>query len=866
MLNIYHQKCTHIPNTAFSWKLRGDVGQASYRIRLWKEENRLVWDSGVISSPARHNIPCGAALEPHSTYRWQVDVTGTDGSTDSAEGEAFHTGLPAWQAKWVEPDRRRKPLTDAIAPIHGLEEARDPEEVLDPAVSMRKRFHLDTLPEKAYLYATAHGVYSIAVNGTTVSDLLAPGCTSYDKHLEYQCYEVTELLRTGENVISSTLTDGWYTGKIGAVGIGQQYGTENALLFQLDMEQRGIWSSVISDENVRSTTSPWKYADLFVGACFDQNADMPGWEAPGFDDSAWTPVIVKDYSMDNLSLQTIAPVSEERTIVPRIFTAPNGDLLLDAGETIVGYVSFTLPLKAGDAVKLEHSEVLDAAGNFMQNIAGQNKNQTDILYCAADGVQSWHPEFTYHGFRYVRVTGAPEGGEYTVHVLCTPMDHTGTFRCSDPRLNQLQENIVRSQSGNMICIPTDCPQREKTGWTGDIQVYAPTACYEMDVEHFLRHYLEDMRNEQLADGQIPHIIPYIPSHDIMKPDWIDGISAAGWSDACVILPWRLYETYGDVEILKENYSMMRRYMDCIKGRVAAQPASDPRTDEHLKYIWNSDFQYGDWLMPSAVKSGLQGAEMMGLTGFEAATLMYIYTNTLMEQICLVLNKPEEAAEHAAIVQKTREAFCAEFANPDGTLKKSFQGLYILALEMEAIPEDLRQNTVNRLVELIHENDDRLDAGFLSIPFLLSVLCKYGHRELANRLLFQDKAPSWLYEVKQGATTVWESWEAIDAEGNPEPYSFNHFAFGCVGEYLFRNIAGIASTAPGFHQVRIQPDFHCGLQETEASYDSPLGEIRVHWENREGKIACSVTLPPDMTGCLVMDGKEIPLACGTTVRN
>ena len=865
MLSIYQQKCTHIPATAFSWKLRGDIGQHSYRITVYDTENRPVWDSGEVVSAWRHNIPCGVELPLRGTYRWQVTVTGADGSRDSAEGETFHTALPAWTARWVEPDRVRKPLTDKTTPTHGVIEQKNPEEILDSAISLRRSFHLDALPEQALLYATAHGVYGLSVNGVTVSDLMAPGYTSYGKRIEYQCYDVGGLLRSGENVIAATLTDGWYTGKIGAVGIGQQYGTENALLFQLELGRNGSWQSVGSDAQVRFAPSAWKYADLFVGACYDEAAEQPGWMLPGFDDSGWQDVRVCDYGMDTLHLQTIPPVREQRTIQPRLFTAPNGDLMLDAGEVIVGYVSFTLPLHAGDTVRMEHTEVLDKAGNFIQNIVGQNKNQTDVFYCHRSGLRAWQPAYTYHGFRYVRLTGVPAGADaaqFTVHVLHTPIDVTGQFRCSDARLNQLQENILRSQSGNMICIPTDCPQREKTGWTGDMQVYAPTACYEMDVEQFVRHWLEDMALEQLPDGQMPHIIPYIPSHDIMKPAWIDGVSAGGWSDAAVIVPWRLYEAYGDVEILRENYPMMKRYMDSLRQRVATQPQNDPRTDEHLQYIWNNDFQYGDWLMPSTVKSGLVGPAMMQLTGFEAGTLMVVYTNTLMEKICQVLGLTAEAEAYAAVARKTREAFCIEFANPDGTLKKEFQGLYVLALAMDAIPEALRENTVRKLVELIHANGDRLDTGFLSIPFLLPVLSRFGEQELANRLLFQEQEPSWLYEIKMGATTLWESWDAIDPDGNPKPYSFNHFAFGCVGEYLFGSIAGINAAEPGFGKVRIAPDFTCGLSEVACSYDSLWGEIAVHWTQTDGQRRCTVTLPPDVTGVLVLDGQERTLRCGT----
>ncbi len=856
-MKLYGLKAAFIPQVCFSWKLDGRGSQASYRIRVWEEDGLEVWDSGQVFSSERHNIPCGAELKPCSGYGWKVDVTLADGTRCEKIGNGFRTGISKWKAQWVEPDRSRKPLTDSTTPIHGVIDQRDPFEVLDPAVDLRKSFLLETVPDKAVLFSTARGIYNLYVNGVRVSDLFAPGVTSYAKRIEYQCADVRSLLHPGENVIAVTLADGWFTGKIGAVGIGQQYGTENAFLFQLEYLQNGVWESVCSGADMKCAESAWQYADLFVGAAFDEKLERHGWMLADYDDSAWKSVRVCDYGYDVLAFQSIDPICVQRVIKPSVCHAPNGDLLLDAGEIIVGYVRVKLEMKSGDVLKLEHTELLDKEGNFMINIIGQNKNQTDVLIAAKDGVHEWQPEFTNHGFRYVRVSGTADAdpSHYEIHVIHTPLTVTGSFTCSDDRINRLQENILRSQSGNMIGIPTDCPQREKTGWTGDMQVYAPTACYEMDVEQFLRHWLADMRNEQLPDGQIPHIIPYIPSHDIMKPPWIDGVSAGGWSDACVIVPWRLYEAYGDPTILEENYEMMERYMTSCKARVAAQPENCESTGEHMRYIWNNDFQYGDWLMPSAVKSGLVGPPMMMLTGFEAGTLMYAYTNLLMTQICTVLGKDAEAAEYEAVYHKVCEAFMIEFGNEDGTLKKDFQGLYVLALKMGAIPEEKKQNAVDKLIRLIHENDDRLDTGFLSIPFLLPVLNDCGASALADTLLFQDKAPSWLYEIKCGATTLWESWDAIDEDGNPKDYSMNHFAFGCVGEYLFRYIAGIRPTAVGFREVRIEPDFACGLTEVNAAYDSVMGRIAVHWKLEDGRKTLDVELPPDVKGIAVVDGVE-----------
>lgn len=864
MIKLYDAVCVFDKTPRFSWKLEGDCGQKNYQIRLYDEDNSCVWDSGVCESVVRHGITCMTKLKPEMTYHWNVRCEGVDGTTDETAGNTFVTGITEWKAKWVEPDRIRKPIKDVAQPITTVIEQDDPREKLDPAVYMRKKIRLDEQPKKAKLYVTAHGIYALWVNGSFVSDFLAPGNTSYGKRLEYQYIDVTKYVHSGENVIGVVLADGWYTGKIGAVGIGQQYGKESAFLFQLNLTGKdGTHQEIGSDEEVRWKEGAWEFADLIVGESYDANKELNGWLEAGYDDSDWNAAVLPKYGYENLELQSIEPVKILRTIVPKVYRSPNGELIVDAGENIAGYISFDLELEAGQEVKLEYTETLDKDGNFLRNIIGQNKQQTDYYRSAENGRCKWHPLFSFHGFQYVRITGTDDMNpeHYRIDVIGTPLKTTGEFYCSDPRLNQLQENILRSQIGNMICIPTDCPQRERTGWTGDMQIYAPTACYEMDVEQFLRHWLADMRNEQMEDGQIPHIIPYFPSHDVMKPDWVKIIIAAGWSDAAVIVPWRLYEAYGDVQILEENYEMMQKYMDFVECVTKENPENEVYTEERkewLAYVWNTSFQYGDWLAPSIVKNQLPPT----ITGYEAATLMYAYTTGLMAQICTTLaghstvaegkdgseakkSFTERAVHYRELNEKIRDAYAKEYMNPDGTMKKEFQGIYVLALAMHAVPEATKKATVAHLAEMIHKNGDCLDTGFLSIPFLLETLYENGERELANTLLFQDASPSWLYEVKMGATTIWETWEAVDLEGNPKDFSMNHFAFGCVGEYLFRHILGIQRMEPGWKKVRIAPDVNCGLEYAKGSYDSIWGKISVEWKKTENGVDLKVDLPPDV---------------------
>ena len=857
MLRIYALKTALYPVTGFSWKLEGDCNQTAYQLMVYDSNGQEVWNSGKVESENRHNIPCDADLGTYGMYTWKVRVWGESEECVEAEGPTFATPITQWKAKWVEPDRVRKPLTDKTHAVVVLEEQDVPEEKLDPAVCMRQTFTVEELPEKALLYATARGVYKLWVNGNCVSDLLAPGFTAYSKRIDYQCYDVQQYLQTGENVIDITLADGWYTGKIGALGIGQQFGTENAMLFQLDMSTATGVESVCSGTDTLWSVGPWTYADLIVGEGYDQTKAC----------EEWTSSKVCDYAVDNLTLQSTVPMNIIRTLVPTISYAPNGDLLLDAGETVAGFISFDLEMKAGERISLEYTETLDVEGNFLRNIIGQNKNQTDVYTAAVDGMHHFEPSFTFHGFRYVRIKGTQDMNpeHYKVLVVGSPMDVTGSFTCNDPRLNQLQENIVRSQQGNMISIPTDCPQREKTGWLGDMQIYAPTAAYEMDVEHFLRHWLVDMAHDQRENGEIPHIVPYFPSHDVMRPPWINNDTSAGWSDAAIIVPWRLYEAYGDVSILEENFPMMKKYMDSVEGLVAQMPPNSedftPERKARMQYIWNTGFHYGDWLMPSMIRAGKSSIETAIATGHESSTLMYAYTTSLMVKMCKVLGKEDLAAQYQDINDKVRKAFVEEFMDEEGRLAHDFQGLYILALAMDAVPQHLKDKVIGHLERLVHANEDRLDTGFLSVAFILPVLYQNGLQELANTILFQDACPSWLYEVKMGATTMWESWGAYDEAGNPSTYSMNHFAFGCVGEYMFDTILGLKRVEAGGKTISINPDFNCGLTQVSGTHDSIWGKIQIDWAKNEDKKTLHVVIPPNVTAQILLDGEVKTVGCG-----
>ncbi|WP_195420787.1 family 78 glycoside hydrolase catalytic domain [Faecalicatena contorta] len=872
MIKIIDCHHSYSENNEFSWKISGDTDQAAYCVQIQNRMREIVWNSGKVESENRHNVPCTVQLEKEEKYNWSVECWGTDGSADRIEGKTFYSGIDGWEAEWIEPNRTRKPMMDSTEPVEPVgrgERVGDALERLDPVVYMRKCFNLDKIPEYGVIYATARGIYHIWVNGVRVSNLFAPGNTSYNKHIDYQCYDVTKVLKTGENVIAIALADGWYTGKIGAVGIGRQFGEENAVLWQLickDKEKNKL--VYYSDESMKWSYGALRYADLYIGEYYDAGMELIGWKHSGFDDSEWYPVNIRKYGYQELELQSIPDIKETRTIEPKVIRTEKNEILLDAGENIVGYISFELQLQKGQIISFEHSETVDKDGNYLQNIIGQNKDQADYYKADRNGIAKWKPQFTYHGFRYVRVNGTDDRHpkHYQIHVIETPMRKTADFTCSDERLNTLQENIYRSQQGNMISIPTDCPQRERVGWTGDMQVYAPTACYEADVEQFLRHWMRDVQNEQLEDGQVPHIVPCMPSHDIMKPAGIKGVSAAGWSDAAVIVPWRLYQAYGDIRILEENYELMSRYMKSTENCVAEIPDNfdelTPQRQAVQKYLWNTGFQYGDWLMPSIQMSGGSIFEVVQQTGYVMATLMFALTTQLMSEICTVLGKEEEAKHYQELNEKVKHAFNVEYVNEDGLITKDYQGVYVLALWTDALPEKLRGKALEHLIQLIHDNNDLLDTGFLSVAYLLPVLQKMGRSDIANMLLMRDQCPSWLYEVKMGATTMWEYWNGYAEDGTPGDCSMNHFAFGCVGEYLYRTILGIQAENPGFKRMKIKPDVTCGLSYAKGYFESIWGKVEVHWKKKEGGYTLDVAIPPNTTAEVEIGRHKGIYGCGT----
>lgn len=839
----------------FSWKMKCDQNatyQVAYRIYV-KNEDIVIWDSGEVLSDQSIDIPYeGVKLETGTQYEWKVFVQNNHGEKADCEYQSFFTGICEegfWDAKWITSTEKRKPILDETnsgAIFSGqVKSLAHPEEQLNPPIYFRREFLLEKEIKKAVIFATAHGIYELFVDGVSVSPMLAPEYTTYEKHLEYQTMDVTEALHKGNHAIGVILADGWYTGKIGLMGIGNQYGDHNAFAMKMLIEyEDGTKDTLVSDDRFRWNYGAYIYADLFVGEYVNYEKLDDTFASAGHDDCDWKDVQVEDFNVSLFKGKTVESVELLKIIKPSLIHTPAGEMVLDAGENIVGYTTLNLICEKDTEIGLEHSEVLDKDGNFLQNIMGQHKNQKDRLICKAGQKIVYEPHFTFHGFRYVKVTGLSDVREedFTIHVIGTNLKKTGSFHCSDADLNQLQENIYRSQQGNMLAIPTDCPQRERAGWTGDMQAYTPTATFHMDVLGFLKRWLLDMRLEQLEDGQIPNVIPTLDSNKYIDGEGKKHICSAGWGDACIIVPYRLYQAYGDSSVLRENFEMMQKWMAFVATE----------TDENG--LWNQEFHFGDWLIPSIMAEFHDPMQTAVRTKEEVASAMYAYTTDMMIDICNVLGKTDEASDYVKLNAKIRKSFSDTYIAEDGSMRQPLQGLYVLALQMNMVEEKKRAGMIANLVKLIHEADDCLDTGFLSVPFLLDTLCECGENELAYTLLMQKKAPSWLYAVTKGATTIWENWMAILPDGTRTNCSYNHFAFGCVGDFIYRKIGGLQIEEAGFKKVHIEPDFSCGLHSATTTFDSPYGEIVIDWKKEDTHVVMKVILPPGTSGSIVLNGK------------
>lgn len=867
-----------IKTPRFGWKLQSklrDTVQTAYRLQIFTDQ-KLAVDTGRIESETSTEVVIeGWEAAPMTRYDVVIEVW--DNKDRQAEAETWfeigRLGVP-FRSGWVEPEQTPTPSSmdgkdmskaaDGVNPYRKVK--RDFAE-FQPPQYIRIPFEVNKPVKKVRLYVTAHGIYELEVNGIKPDDRkFAPENTTYKKVLQYQTYDVTQHLMSGKNVIGVTVADGWWAGRVGTTGDCCQYGDKVGILLDGVIEYQDETKDYISAEHAVSSTGPLVYSDLFVGERYDATKEMEGWSTPGYDDSGWKPVNIVDYPMDNLVGQYAPPVRVLKMMKPeRIFMTPAGETILDVGQVTAGVMEFTVTAPAGVTITLEHTEILDENGNYYNNILGVNKEQMDV-YTTREGAQTYCPQFTYHGFRYVKITGWPgrvSTNDFTIYVYSSEMKDIGSFTTSDERINRLAQNIWWSQVANTISIPSDCPQREKAGWTGDIMAFAPTLTFNRSANAFLTAWMQNVRVDQLEDGAIPDIVPDLPAYKKFLTEAFGFEMSCGWGDAVIIVPFAVYQQYGDRRILEENYEAMKRWMAYIKGRCEnSHPEGYETWDEERKarsrYLWNTDFHFGDWLIPSIVLGNPDGMAM-NRTAEETMQIVApayaAFSAMNMAKIAEILGEDADKAYYEELYQLIRKAFIEEYVHEDGTMDADFQGIYVIALKIGLVPDKVRPKMVEHLCQMIKANRDCLDTGFLSVLFLMDVLTENGRKDIAYRLLFQTQCPSWLYEVEHGATTMWESWGAIGEDGTVSTYSYNHYAFGCVGEWMYREIGGLKALKPGYKKIRVEPSLDCGLMRAAVSEETPYGRAAVDWELIDGKAIVHVTVPVNTSAEICLPGKE-----------
>jgi len=740
--------------------------------------------------------------------------------------------------------------------------------ILQPASYLRRSFSISKEVDSAVLHMTACGTYRGFVNGQPVDNqVFMPGFTYYNKRLQYQTYDVTRLLIPGENVIGAILGDGWYRGKLGLRSTRNLYGDKTKLLAVLEVEYAdGTRESIMSDEKWKATQNgPILKSDWQDGEVYDARLEMEGWCAPSFDDGDWHGVRVSSYAGE-LVPSDGERIVEQETFKPVVITTPDGSTVLDFGQNLFGYVEFKVNGDTGRIVTLRHGETLDENANFtMKNLSPEGGALLRlepllqrVTYTLRDGEQTHKPSFTAHGFRYVKLENWPEPVKpenFTSIAVYSEMEETGYFECSNTLINQLVSNARWSQKSNFLDVPTDCPTRERAPWTGDIAIFCEAGSYLMETRRFLAKWLKDVALQQRGDGCVDNIIPSVEAGF----RFLNG--SAGWGDAAVIVPYVLHRVYGDVGILEEQYDSMVRWMGFLERRARkTHPFRWLKKNPYRAYTMDTGYHWGEWLEPGhsmfrdMVRNFIKSDS-------EVATAYYAYSARLVSEVAGILGREEDARKYKDLSGKIKKAYRYNFTD-GGIVRSRRQCKYVRPVALDLLPESEKEGCVRVLNGMIAQNDYRIGTGFLTTPYVLSVLTEHGYAETAYRMLENTGRPGWLYEVEKGATTIWENWNGIDENGVPTD-SLNHYAFGAVVGWLFSHTAGITPLEPGYSKVRIRPVPGGSLTFARCSFNSPGGLVKSEWAIEHASFRLTVEVPveaqvhmPDGTVHNVQKGRYI----------
>ncbi|MEK4971525.1 family 78 glycoside hydrolase catalytic domain [Niallia sp. FSL R7-0648] len=803
----------------FSWKIASNeqnVWQESYRI-IVQNDRKICWDTGIQESSKSILVDYeGLELQARTLYDVKIEVWDNKGNYAIAN-DSFETGL----------------LSGVNFSGDFITHQLPPEETACPVFV--KEFTVNKSIEKVRVYATALGVYEVKINSRKLGDTyFAPGWTNYHKRLQYQTYNADNMLQEN-NKVEIIVGNGWYKGIFGFTCTPNHYGDKVAALAEIHITYKDGSEEIIkTDDSWKVATGSIRTSEIYMGETIDTT----------FTESITSQAVTMPFEKSLLVGQENEPVRiVKRLEAKELLTTPKGEKVIDFGQNLTGFIELKIVGQKGQKITIRHAETLDKKGNFYAETLRQAIS-VDHFICNGEE-QIFRPHFTFHGFRYIAIEGleAIHLPNFVACVLHTDMEETGTFITSNPLVNQLQSNIQWSQRGNFLDIPTDCPQRdERLGWTGDAQVFAGTAAYNMNVASFFTKWLRDLASEQTEEYGVPHVVPNILGNQ-------DG--AAAWSDAAVIIPWVIYQTYGDKRILEDQYESMKGWVDYISSRCGSNG------------LWQAGFQYGDWL---GLDKEECSTERTGATDpYFVANAYYAYSTHLLKETAEVLGKTNDAQTYQSLYESIKKSFNEEYITPNGRLVSETQTGCVLALHFDLVEEKYRKRIQESLEKNILNHKNHLTTGFVGTPYLCHALSENNLHELAGTLFLKEDYPSWLYAVKKGATTIWERWNSILPNGDFDESgmnSLNHYAYGAIGEWMYRKLAGINQLEPGYKKILIKPQFIKGITFVEASFESMYGAIKSSWSCRDNKIKVDIEIPANTTAVIYLPEKEQPIEVGS----
>lgn len=852
-MKITALKANHITNplgfepdpVCLSWIVCDSVSkhQASAQVRVAFDPgfHNVCYDSG--KSPTINSV-CfypELKLEPCTRYYWQVLVWGDCGDRAVSETAFFETAkmkMP-WDAKWITPNLNRN--------IHPL---------------FRKTFSVPSPIAEARAYVCGLGLYELEINGRKAGEeYLAPGFHSYDFSLQYQTYDIGNLLKQGKNAVGAMLGNGWYKGRFGFDGgYTNLYGDRFALICEIRIKLAdGTALTVNTDESWKCKEAPILESGIYDGESYDARKETWNWSSSDTDDSSWKTVSEINLGYDRLMARRSLPVfiKECRKPVSLIHT-PKGEDVLDFGQNMAGWVEFDCSLPEGNEAVLQYGEVLQDGCFYNANL---RTAKAEYRYVSDGKKKHVRPHFTYFGFRYVKLCGFEtiDPSAFTACTIYSDLEQTGSIETSNALVNRLFLNALWGQRSNFLDVPTDCPQRdERMGWTGDAQIFCGTACFNMDVPAFYAKFITDLRDEQKAlGGAVPMVVPCIkPEKPLNGIDMAKAPSSSAWGDAATIIPWTTYLFYGDKALLKKQYPAMKSWVDYIKKQDDKDGSAR---------LWKTGFHLADWLALDNIdrESRLGGTDM-----YFIASAYYYYSTSLTAKAAGAVGNKEDAAYYQKLADEVKQAIQKEYFTATGRIAVDTQTAMAVALFMDFVPEGFRTRIGNDLRKKLEANKIYLNTGFVGTACLCRALSESGSNDYAYTLLLNENYPSWLYEVKLGATTIWERWNSLLPDGKisgTDMNSLNHYAYGAIVEWMYRDMCGLnpVEETPGFKKVAICPKPDRRIEKVSMSYRSAAGLYRIGWAFLDQDFirfdfeipfdaAASVTLPE---GCAMEDDTD-----------